>query len=92
MTKHTPGPWNRAARGVGIWCDASRLIVATAKSQADARHIVRCVNAHGDMLAALDTVLFAVTGDADNNKGNVDRVAVAMLCRAAIAKATGEAT
>lgn len=38
----------------------------------------------------LNTILFAVTADADVNDGKVDRAAVWELCREIIALVTGE--
>ena len=43
--------------------------------------------AAGTLLEAAELVLFAVTVDADNNNGKVDRHGIAATLRAAIAKA-----
>jgi hypothetical protein len=65
MSKHTPTPWKRAGRqpdnhGVNI-VDYRGFLVAQARAagggwsdaKSNAAHIVRCVNAHDELVAAL---------------------------------------
>lgn len=97
-TKHTPGPWTASGpselngrfsvyhNGPLIYCD----------NEADARLIA----AAPDLLAALESALPALirlgdfVGNVDlggaSNQGRIDRCALILQARAAIAKATGE--
>lgn len=62
-TKRTPGPWTQ---GDGYNTHATSVFgsnghrLAQATSPADADHIVRCVNAHDDLLAALRDLIGSV--------------------------------
>ena len=98
---HTPGPWTYTPAGcyvddagkptspvrefninpVGVVLRVAPLTVNKAEANA------RLIAAAPAMAAALDTILFAVTRDADNNDGKVDRVAVAQLIRDTMAAA-----
>lgn len=56
MSKHSPTPWDtRLSYGIGIY-DANQMLVCKADS-GDAAHIVRCVNAHDGLVAAVQELL-----------------------------------
>ncbi len=87
MTTHSPAPWKLAGQRTII--DANDDHVASiAQFNDNTEADMALVLAAPQMLDGLRTILFAVTGDADNNDGKVDRLAVAMLCRDLIAAAT----
>lgn len=88
-TKHTPGPWRAAHDDTDVrLLDEEGNWIAECKmwehdqNVANANHIVRCVNAHDDMLEALEAVQ---ADDTARLSGPVwDKV------RAALKKARGE--
>ena len=84
--KHTPGPWEARAgesSHVCVYQSGTNHNVSVGSTKADAILIA----AAPQLLEAIKSALFAVTADADNNDGKVDRMAVAALCRAALAAA-----
>lgn len=58
--QHTPGPWSfkpykrAGAMGWLIYAGPSEYCVAKVPEKVDAKHIVRCVNSHDALLAALE--------------------------------------
>ena len=92
MSKHTPGPWvigaleSGQAAIDGVGGDVTGWI-----SIDDANHIVRCVNAHADMLEALESAIGnASITDIDDEVVWVISDRVMETIRAAIKKARGQ--
>jgi hypothetical protein len=60
-TKHTPTPWHTYKQTVGYAVDAydretshtGQIRIVSKTSEANAEHIVRCVNSHDELVAAL---------------------------------------
>lgn len=79
------------AVGIGAGYDAYET------NKANAAHIVRCVNTHDDLVAALDALHKAgedhmrhVPGDSDFARSNAEFYRALDTARAALAKARGE--
>lgn len=100
MSDHTPGPWAVTGRdspagadlaiiadGVGEIGYASTRFVGCVVAEANAAHIVRCVNAHDDMLEALEAVEAML-----DDPGNHPELPVRRRVIAAIAAAKGDTT
>lgn len=81
----TPGPWRAVSDGTGdhqaVYSD-NDIVAEYVRNPADRDAIA----ALPELVAALQTILFAVTADADNNDGRVDRLAVFHTVREALAK------
>ena len=82
-----------ASRGIDIECP--HQVIARTKTSDYVSPEVERIAAHliaaaPTMLDALEIILFAVTTDADANDGRIDRVAVKMLCEAAIKTTKGD--
>lgn len=95
----TPLPWavwklspdsDPQERHIIITADGEQEITGIVDQEADARHIVRCVNSHDNLLAALSDLIQQLEGI-----GIPDWHGAEGLCleqaRAAIAEATGRA-
>lgn len=85
-TKHTPGPWkamSRLGRGAYIEGADGTRVCDKVNIWADAETIVRAVNAHADLLAALEFALHALQADGAEAAASV----LILEGRAAIAKA-----
>jgi hypothetical protein len=95
-TEHTPTPWifNEYEKwsDFTVWGDNGKIAVVTElgdyltyeQNCANARHIVRAVNAHDDLVAALEACLVRL--DAHDSQSAPE----ALQARAALAKAKGE--
>ncbi len=90
----TPGPWEYLqdafrpvyrVRNLGT----PRLVVCQVTTGADASLIVRAVNAHDDMLAALIAASHALKSYVNHNGSPVLAAEVAAVADAAVAKAEG---
>ena len=100
--KHTPTPWSivpqndgssiiakmheDASKGFRIVCHAWLRRDSQAEDQANAAFIVRAVNAHDDLVAALSNLVAIIE---DGNKATTESSSYA-CARAALAKARGE--
>lgn len=89
MSAHTPTPWfhetrRTLARIQGTAAPGERL-VASGVSPEDAEHIVRCVNAHDELVEALRKI---VDVEDDAGKSPYERMSLtATIARVALAKA-----
>ena len=99
--EHTPGPWKLdIQKSGGDWSYFIRQDKATAgpgiqvascnKFLRNPEENAALISAAPDMLAALDTVLFAVTDDRMTNDGVIDHVALYELVKPLVAKARGQ--
>ena len=52
MSAHTPVPWTHDGWH-RVQDSSGRAVIADTEEMADAAHIVRCVNAHDELVAAL---------------------------------------
>ena len=92
MIAHTPTPWFVGAQNDALyvisgrapslnnddpWHDAPREPVAMVYGDKDAAHIVRCVNAHDELVAALKEI--AGKGDSVNQFARIARAALAKV-------------
>jgi hypothetical protein len=89
MTEHTPTPWmvEATARAFYIAAGESELVGSTTiddTGKANAEHIVRCVNLHDELVAALTGILESYVPRRDSDDPDV------MAAQAALAKARGE--
>lgn len=94
--KHTPTPWvteDRREKGEGTSIKSptahySSCLVAHYISEIDATHIVKCVNAHDDLVAALGasmSYIRSITSSGDDVAGSV-----ISLCDRALKKVGAE--
>ena len=78
-TNHTPGPWTVSEGATGertvIWAKGAYLAridgncgQSQADREANAAHIVRCVNAHDELVAALEAITAAVDSWQDDDQ------------------------
>ena len=85
MTSFTPGPWHQATKYKSdIYSADGKLVARTGVSpdDADAAHIVRCVNSHAELLEALEKISAFAPGNGEECE------IIAKIARIAIAKAT----
>lgn len=87
-SKHTETPWNvHATYRDEVWAEDTHICEVHEKG--DAAHIVRCVNAHDDMLAALEKVTDKKYADWDEWPSWLIEE-IMEIARAALAKAKRE--
>lgn len=94
MSEHTKTPWHIENEPMNIWDELGRLIArvncpmepdeAWERGMANARLIVRAVNAHEDLVAALERAEQFVAGVVQEYYGHTDEL---QSIRAALAKA-----
>src|SRR3974390_1068558 len=94
-TKHTPGPWRIEDHSDVTDSDESLVthgVGIADEADANPAHIVRCVNAHDELVAALDMLMDSATEpgvmDVDEWKAHQKRAIAAG--RAALAKVWAE--
>ena len=94
-TNRTTGPWEartgKAAHAC-IYVQGTDHDVAIGMRPDDAAHIVRCVNVHDELVAALKECITEDPGAACYNTGRKTRrlQAISDIARAALARAKGE--
>lgn len=82
---HTPTPWvySTATDGTcSIWCDHDVKVIGRAATETNAAFIVRAVNSHDELVAALRKVSAGISPDMDSKDCDYLRG----LIRAAFAK------
>ena len=77
--KHTPTPWRVTERsggpsGYDVMCGTIRM--AASQREREAAHIVKCVNAHDELVAALREIAMDST---DENARDIARAALAKV-------------
>jgi hypothetical protein len=99
-TSHTPTPWRNGDKyGEDIFSGVDRIAVATEHpyrpgeaivAVANAAHIVRCVNAHDDLVAALKALedCYCEASEHLDRDQRAHHREVLMQARAALVKAT----
>jgi hypothetical protein len=90
-TNHTPTPWHEGR--YGVYADTTgygrtHAQVALCENPANSVHIIRCVNAHDELVAALESFLCLST-PADLREDS-DLHAVTQRARAALARARAD--
>jgi hypothetical protein len=100
-SKHTLGPWTIYYDPINMREDQRFIcgqttgwgndIIAEVETggMPEREANARLISLAPEMLAAIETVLFAVTDDAETN-GKVDQCALYLMCKNLIAKAKGE--
>ena len=81
-TKHTPTPWERTPKGIAIYDDRGSIICRgfdedigyLPEAEANANHIVKCVNMHDAVLTLLHDALLELTGEDDEQSELVFRI------------------
>ncbi len=78
---HTPTPWD-AGEGL-VYVRASGILIADCQSDDDAAHIIKAVNAHGELVRALQSIASLASNqlarEPDNFAARTLRIASAAL-------------
>lgn len=62
---HSPTPWYGQQKLPRSIFGSDNYSVATTASKDDMEHIIKCVNAHHDLVTALKDIGFLITGDSE---------------------------
>ena len=80
MSAHTPVPWTHDGWH-RVQDSSGRAVIADTEEMADAAHIVRCVNAHAELVAVLQNIVAGYDSDGTFFRRDI------IAARAALAKA-----